>query len=80
LWDASASWTCSWRDVQRELTAAANRSWTAKRRAAWAETDRAITTALDAFERTVVSDPPLVHALRAVRRSTAAVGRKVASD
>jgi hypothetical protein len=39
----------------------------------------AITDALDAFERTVVTDPRLVHALRAVRRSTAAVGRRVAA-
>jgi hypothetical protein len=66
-------------DVQAEFSRQAGREWAARRRAAWDSTNRTILGALDAFEETIVGDPPLVHALRAVRRSTAAVSRRVGS-
>jgi hypothetical protein len=67
------------RATQERLTAEANRAWDARRRAAWDATSATILSLLDAFEAVVVGDPPLVHAVRAVRRSTAAVGRRLAS-
>jgi hypothetical protein len=66
-------------DEQREITSQANRAWTARQRAAWAATAEVIGVALDRFEEIVVGDPPLVNSLRAVRRATAVVSRRLAS-
>jgi hypothetical protein len=63
---------------RRELTSQANRLWSARQRAAWNETAKTITGASGAFEQGIAADARLVRDVRAVRRSTAAVGRRLA--
>src|SRR4051812_9288729 len=61
---------------QEAISLRARRDWLERRRSAWVETRRTIDDVLDVFVDTVGHDPPIKNAVRAVRRSVDAVGRR----
>ena len=62
---------------QDVLSTRARREWLDRRRVAWREARATIDTALDGFAAVVGTDRALQHAVRGVRRSVEAVGKRV---
>lgn len=63
--------------AQIEITRRSQREWKEARRRRWDEARKSIDGALDSFAATINGDPPLCNALKAVRRSTEAVTRRL---
>src|SRR5205823_2202444 len=63
---------------QRVISQRARLDWLERRRRAWSEATAVIFPALDTFTATINGDAALQHAVRAVRRSADAVGRRLA--
>jgi hypothetical protein len=62
---------------QRHLCEEARRGELEQRRRAWRRADERIGEALDDFQAEVPTDPRLTSGVRAVRRASAAVGRRL---
>lgn len=62
---------------QDVLSTRARRDWLDRRRVAWQEARTQIDSALDGFAAVVGTDRALQHAVRGVRRSIDAVGKRV---
>jgi hypothetical protein len=67
-------------EEQRRMTELARRRDGQRRRAAYVALNATVNAALDGFVAVAGKDPKLAHAVRAVRRTTAAVRREVGTS